>query len=98
MEFIGTARPKRENWLATITAEERSIMAQHLDYVDKLFSEGNIVFSGACMDGAMGLIVYQAESAEEARVLFEKDPLTKSGIMNTEFHPFKIGHVYKIED
>jgi uncharacterized protein YciI len=92
MEFIGTARPKRENWLATITPDEQAVMGQHFAYVNTLFSEGKIVFSGACTDGAMGLIVYKAESAEEAQELYENDPLTKSGLMNTELHPFRIGH------
>lgn len=95
MEFIGTARPKRENWVATMTSDEQAIMGQHFEYINKLFSEGKIIFSGACTDGAMGLIVYNAESAEEARVLFENDPLTKSGITNTELHPFRVGHVNK---
>ena len=98
MEFIGTSRPKSENCVATMTADEQAIMGQHFEYINKLYTEGKIVFSGACTDGAMGLIVYNAESAEEARVLFENDPLTKSGIMETEFHPFKIGHVYMFED
>ena len=95
MEFMGTARPKRERWLETMTDEERAVMAQHFAYVNRLYSEGSIVFSGACTDGAMGVIIYQAESEEEARQLFENDPLTKSGRTSTEFHPFTIGHMKK---
>jgi uncharacterized protein len=95
MEFIGTARPKRDRWLETMTNAEKAVMAQHFQYVNRLYSEGSIVFAGACTDGAMGLLVYQAEAEEEARQLFENDPLTKSGITNTEFHPFTIGHMKK---
>lgn len=91
--FIGIARPRRENWLQSITEDEKAVMAEHLSYVDKLFQNGEIVFTGACLDGAFGIVVYKAESKEEALKLFEDDPLVKSNIANTEFHPFRTGHI-----
>jgi uncharacterized protein YciI len=41
----------------------------------------------------MGLIIYQAESFEDALEMFEKDPLIQSGLMETQLHPFKTGYV-----
>jgi hypothetical protein len=41
----------------------------------------------------MGLIIYQAESFEDALGVFEKDPLIQSGLMGTRLHPFKTGYV-----
>lgn len=46
----------------------------------------------ACLDGAFGMVMYKAESEESARSMFENDPLVKSGIANTEFHPFKVSY------
>ncbi len=95
LHFLGTAKPKIENWLLNMTEEEKAIMAQHFAYVNELFSEGKVIFTGACLDGAMGVVVYKAESEETAYKMFENDPLVKSGITNTEFHPFRTGHIQK---
>jgi uncharacterized protein YciI len=96
LQFLATAKPKRESWLQTMTDEEKTIMAQHFAYANQLFSEGKIVFDGACLDGAMGIIVYQAESQEAAFELHSNDPLVKSGIVNTELHPFRVGHILHV--
>jgi uncharacterized protein YciI len=93
LQFIGLARPKRENFVQTMTDEEKAVFAQHFSYVEGLHTEGKLVISGACLDGAFGMIIYRAETEEEARSMFENDPLTKSGITNTEFHPFRVGHM-----
>lgn len=85
LQFLATAIPKKENWTQKMTDEEKAIMAQHLTYVNQLFTEGRILFSGACLDGAMGLIVYKAESYEAAFEMF--------GITNTDLHPFIAGNI-----
>lgn len=91
--FLVTATPKRENFRENATEEEKKIISQHLDYVHQMVAEKKILFTGSCLDGAMGLIVYQTESYEAAIELFETDPLVKSEIMNTEIHPFKTLHI-----
>jgi uncharacterized protein YciI len=68
-------------------------MAQHFVYINQMFLVGKIVITGACLDGALGLIVYKAESEEAAFEMFKNDPLVKSDIMVTEFHPFRVGHI-----
>lgn len=57
--------------------------------------EGKIFFSGACLDGALGLIVYQAESFGSGLEMFKDDPLVRSGILETQLHPFKTTGIYK---
>ncbi len=96
LQFLATAKPKRENWMQNITEVEKAVMAQHFAYANQLFSEGKIVFGGACLDGALGIIVYKAESEEAAFEMFENDPLVKSGIMDTEFHRFRTGHIQNV--
>lgn len=91
--FLVTATAKRENFRENVTEEEKTIISQHLDYINQMVAKKKILFTGSCVDGAMGLIVYKAESYEAALELFENDPLVKSGIMNTEIHPFKTLHV-----
>jgi len=93
LQFIGLARPKRENFVQSMTNDEKAVFAEHFAYVEKLHSEGKLIISGACLDGAFGMIMYKAETEEAARAMFENDPLTKSGITATEFHPFRVGHM-----
>lgn len=90
LEFLAIAKAKRENWLGTMTPEEMAVMGRHLEYVKQMSSEGKVVLAGPCLDGAYGIIIYKAESAEEAQVMFENDPAVQAGIMDMELHPFKV--------
>ncbi|SDM78256.1 YCII-related domain-containing protein [Paenibacillus sp. yr247] len=91
LEFLAIAKPKRENWLATMTPEEKMVMGEHLEYVRRMFSEGKVVLSGPCLDGTYGIIIYKADSPESAQKMYENDPAVKAGIMDTELHPYKVG-------
>lgn len=93
MQFLATAIPKTENFIQNMNDQEKAIFAKHFAYVNQLFSEGKILFSGACLDGEMGLICYLAESYEVALERFKNDPLVQSGIVETQLHPFKTGNL-----
>jgi len=43
------------------------------------------------MDGAIGIIVWSVDSAEEMQRIYENDPAVKAGIGYPELHPFRIG-------
>lgn len=92
---MGIAKSRRENWFQNMTEEEKAVMGQHLMYVKRLESEDKLMMSGACLDGAFGILVYKADSQDAALKMFENDPLVKSGIVETEFHPFSVGYLQK---
>ncbi|MFD0825963.1 hypothetical protein ACT8ZR_09875 [Neobacillus sp. M.A.Huq-85] len=46
LEFLAIGKSKRENWLATMTPEEKTIMGKHLEYVRQMYAEGKVVLSG----------------------------------------------------
>ena len=89
--FISTLRPRRRDFLATMTPEEKAVMGEHAAYTRRLFDEGRIILGGAATDGAIGVIVWRLDSAEEARRIFENDPAVRAGIGDAELHPFRIG-------
>ncbi len=91
MEYITLLRPKRPDFLTTMTAEEKEVMRRHTAYARELFDKGKIVFGGAATDGAVGILVYLVDSTEEARRLFDNDPAVLAGIGYPELHPFHIG-------
>ena len=93
LEFLYVFTPKRENFITTMTMEEQIAFMQHLSYTAGLSTEGKLVFSGACTDGAYGTVVFRAPSLEEAQIIFDNDPVVKSQILNATLHPFRIGMI-----
>jgi uncharacterized protein YciI len=91
MYFISTLKPRRPDFLATMTPAEKAAMGEHMAYTRRLFDEGKIVLGGAATDGALGVIVWKLGSAEEARRIFDGDPAVKAGIGEAELHPFRVG-------
>jgi uncharacterized protein YciI len=91
MEFISLLRTKRPDFLTTMTPEEQEVMGHHKAYVKNLFDQGNLVMGGAATDGTLGVLIYQVNSAEEARRIFYNDPAVIAGIGYPELHPFRIG-------
>ncbi|WP_096199951.1 YciI family protein [Bacillus sp. FJAT-45350] len=59
---------------------------QHLEYLSTLENEGKIIAKGPFVDGAGGLVVYKAESLQEAQELAEKDPYVALGARRLELH------------
>jgi len=43
LTFLSTLRPKRPDFLATMTPEEKAVMEQHMAYTRQLFEQGKIV-------------------------------------------------------
>jgi uncharacterized protein len=91
LTFLTTLRPKRPDFLATMTMEEKDVMGQHMAYTTQLFDQGKIILGGAATDGAIGVIVWRVDSAEEMQRLYQNDPAVKAGIGYPELHPFRIG-------
>ncbi|MDO9325608.1 MAG: YciI family protein [Methanoregula sp.] len=91
IDFISLIRPKRTDFLATMTSQEKAVMGEHRDYVRSLFKEGRIVLSGEGTEGTIGVVIYRVYSADEARRLFYNDPAVIAGIGYPELHPFEIG-------
>ncbi len=91
MYFISTLRPRRPDFLATMTPAEKAAMGEHMAYTKRLFDEGKIVLGGAATDGAIGVIVWKVGSAEEGRRIFDQDPAVKADVGEAELHEFRLG-------
>ena len=74
-----------------MTREEKEVMDQHIAYTRRLFEQGKILLGGAAVDGSIGILVLQVDTAEEARIIYENDPAVKAEIGYPELHPFRIG-------
>lgn len=72
--------------------EEKSRIhrSEHLAYLEKMRKEGKIVANGRFTDGSGGLVIYQAESLEEARRYAENDPYVQTGARGCEVHEWEM--------
>jgi uncharacterized protein YciI len=62
----------------------------HLAYLDQLAEQGKIFAKGPFTDGSGGMVVYIADSLEEAREMAERDPYVVHGVRRLELHEWKI--------
>src|SRR6266478_1525870 len=69
----------------------QSIRPLHRDYAQGLAGQGKIVIAGPFSDGAGAIIVYEAESLEQAKALAANDPYARGGVWTKyEIHPWEI--------
>ena len=62
----------------------------HLDHLGELSRRGKIVLAGPLTDGTGSLIVLDADDAQHARDIAQRDPYTTGGVFaHVEIHPFK---------
>ncbi len=59
---------------------------QHMDFLVQKEKEGAIFARGRFTDGTGGLVVYIADSPEQARTIAESDPLVVSGARTLDLH------------
>jgi uncharacterized protein YciI len=88
--FLFRLIPPRADFAQTMTVEEQSAMAGHMDYWQQLLSDGKVVVYGPVADpeGVWGLGVLRAADRAEVLAIGERDPSVTSGI-NT-FEVFEI--------
>jgi uncharacterized protein len=65
-------------------------MAEHFAYLQNLLKNKKLILAGPCLDGAFGIVIFEASSQEEAGSIMKNDPSIKSGIMRGELHNYKI--------
>ncbi|WP_318619405.1 YciI family protein [Priestia megaterium] len=59
---------------------------QHLDHLNKFQELGKIFAKGPFADGSGGLVIYVADSLEEAQAIAEKDPYVAEKALRLELH------------
>jgi uncharacterized protein YciI len=76
-----------------MTPEEKAAMQAHGVYHQQLMDEKKLILSGPYLEGAFGMGLFEAGSAEDMRQMVEHDPAVTSGMMTAEWHPFHLGSI-----
>jgi uncharacterized protein len=70
--------------------KSQELRPAHLAFLGQKEREGKIFARGRFSDGAGGLIIYRAESFDEARKVAESDPYVKNGARSLELHEWEM--------
>jgi len=76
--------------LTIVDAElNAKIRPDHLAYLDNLYRENKVWMAGGFADGKGGMVIYRADSWEEAKKLAEADPVVAQGARTLELREWK---------
>ena len=77
--------------LPTLDAEKSNeYRPQHLEYWEQRRKEGHIFANGRFKDGSGGMVIYMAESYEQAKSFAENDPFVIHKARSYEIHEWDI--------
>ncbi len=67
-------------------AKNKELRPQHIEFLNQREKDGCIFARGRFTDDAGGLVIYRAETVDEARGIAESDPYVKNGARSLELH------------
>lgn len=79
----------QDNWTET----ENRIVEEHFQRLKKFRDEEIVIFAGRVSDmdpEGFGIVIFKADSEENALDIMENDPAVREGIMTAKLYPFSI--------
>jgi uncharacterized protein YciI len=93
-EFVYMVRPTRiEMLMVGPNAEETKILTDHFDYLKDLTQKKVVILAGRTLtsdESGFGIVIFKANSEDDARRIMENDPAVEHGIMHAELFPYKV--------
>jgi uncharacterized protein YciI len=90
-EWIYFLHPPREDFAATMTAEEEAAWDVHFARLQQLLADGVLVLAGPTLGRVnTGIAVVEAPDEEAAQRLMEEDPAIAGGFARGELRPFRV--------
>lgn len=85
--------PPRADFLATMSAHEKTWMGEHGAFLNGLLGKGIIVAHGPVMDpaGSYGVSLFRIEDGQDIEAFTSRDPIVKNGVGHYEH--FKMLHL-----
>lgn len=92
--FLYTVRPTRREMVTDKpTARESEILTRHFNHLSELAGRGVVGIAGRTDtndEETFGIVVFRAESKEEALKIMQSDPAVIEGLMIAELYPFRL--------
>jgi uncharacterized protein YciI len=74
---------------AAASAEEKTRIVMHFDYLKTLLADGKLVFAGISTDDYASVLLVEAADREEAERMLASDPAVSGDVYQGEIHPFQ---------
>jgi uncharacterized protein YciI len=89
-EWIYFIHAPRENFAATMTAEEEAVWEEHFDRLKGLLADGTLILAGPTLGPVnTGIAIFEAPDEDAAREIMDNDPTIKGGFATGELRPFR---------
>lgn len=88
--WIYVVRLIRPEAVSSPTERESAAIDRHFVWLQQACSVGTVRLAGPAMDGAFGIVIFEAEDETAARSFMMEDPAVHTGVMNAELHPFRV--------
>ena len=89
--WIYFIHPPRENFAATMTAEEEAVWSRHFAQLQGLLADGRLILAGPTLGTAnTGIVVFEAPDEDAARQVMTADPVISGGYARSELRPFRV--------
>ncbi|MGQ3477736.1 YciI family protein [Paenibacillus sp. TY11] len=72
------------------TKKRTELHSKHVEFLNSMQEQGKIYAKGPFVDGTGGLVIYVADSLEEAQAMVEKDPYVSEKALSVELHEWQI--------
>jgi uncharacterized protein YciI len=82
--------PPRDDFAATMTAEEQAAWAEHFQRLQRLLADGQLILAGPTLGPVnTGLVIFDAPDEQAARQVMAEDPVVHGGYARGELRPFR---------
>ncbi|RIW33997.1 hypothetical protein D3H55_10395 [Bacillus salacetis] len=81
-----------KNW----TDKENAVVGRHFSYLQRMHEDRKLILAGKTKgldEDTFGIVIFEAETEEEALSLMNGDPAVKEGIMTAELFPYQVAFV-----
>lgn len=75
------------------TEQESRVVSDHFSYLKDLTEKGTVILAGRTQNSdysSFGIVIFRADSPEQARGIVENDPVVKNKVMRAELYPYRI--------
>lgn len=90
-EWIYFIHTPRDDFAATMTAEEKAAWSVHFARFERLLAEGTIVLVGPTLGSKnTGIVIFEAADEAAAERIMREDPVIEGGFARGELRPFRV--------
>ena len=98
-QFHPGDRPELATDPTAWTEADDDISTEHYERLREATEAGRVILAGRSQDGiGPAIVIFRAESEDDARRFMEEDPFVSNGLFRASLHPFRaalVGHQTK---